>query len=113
MRFPLKVTAPVEPAVASCSDNVLPLPFTVPVTPIVPLPLFKVVSPANVNAAKFIAVLVVLIVPKVVVVPAVLVKPPVKVSALEPALPKVTPPVLLKVVALVMVLVPVPFKATA
>ena len=64
-----------------------------------------------VRAAKLILLFVVLMLPLSVVVFAVLVIPLVKLKI--PPLPKVTPFVLLKVVAVVIVLVPEPNKLTA
>ena len=75
------------------------------------MPLLKVVAPVMVVAPKLRLLFVVLTVPFRVVVLAVLVKPLVKLKV--PALPKVTPFVLLKVVAVEMVLVPEPNKFTA
>ena len=75
------------------------------------MPLLKVVAPVIVVAPKLIALFVVLMMPLSVVVLAVLVKPLVKFKV--PALPKVTPFVLLKVVAVEIVLVPAPNKFTA
>ncbi len=81
---------------------------------IAPVPLLTVESDVNVTAPKFIAVLVVAIVPDMLVPPvtAVVTKPPVKVSiSLSLPLPNVTPPVLINVVSLV--IVASSFKATA
>ena len=108
---PLKVTAPIELAVASCKLKVWPLPLTLPLAEILPLPLFKEEMPLIVTAPKLILLLVVLTLPFKVVVLAVLVKPLVKLNV--PALPKVTPFRLLKVVAELIVFVPAPNKLTA
>ena len=109
--LPLKVTAPVELAVASCKLNVWPLPLTLPLAEILPLPLFKEEVPLMVTVPKLILLLVVLTLPFKVVVLAVLVKPLVKLNV--PALPKVTPLRLLKVIAVEMVELPEPNKLTA
>ena len=75
------------------------------------VPASRVVTPARVTAPKVKAVSVVLTVPRIVLVPAVETKPPVKVIVSPSLSPKVTPPVLENVAALVMV--PPSLKITA
>ena len=101
------VPTPVSIASVSAEPPVVPtvLPEIDNVPPVVAIAL----TPVNVVAAKLTGEFVVLTVPFNVVVLAVLVKPLVKLNV--PALPNVTPFVLLNVVALVMVLV-APFITT-
>ena len=94
-----------------CKLKLWPAPLTAPLTEIVPLPELKALAPLTVTAAKLMPLFVVLMVPLSVVVFAILVTPLVKFKV--PPLPKVTPFLLLKVVAVVIVPVPVPNKFTA
>ena len=109
---PFKVIVPA-PELVKVSELVLAtLPLVVPIA-ILPVPEARALvdAPANVTAPSVNPVLVVLMVaPVKLVVLAELVKPPVKVEVLP--LPKLTPAVFKKVVALVTELV-VPFNATA
>ena len=87
-----------------------PLPVKVP-KEIVPLPLLKLLVPLMRAEPKVRLLFVVFTVPLSVVVLAVLVKPLLKLKV--PPFPRVTPFVLLKVVALLIVFVPEPKRFTA
>ena len=76
-----------------------------------PLPELKALAPLTVRAAKLMLLFVVLMLPLSVVALAVLVTPLVKFKV--PPFPKVTPFLLLKVVAVVIVPAPAPNKFTA
>ena len=108
---PFKVIVPAPELVKESELVLATLPLVAPIA-ILPVPEAKLlVAPASVVVPSDKPVLVVLTVaPVKVVVLAVLVKPPVKVEVLP--LPKLTPAVSSKVVALVIALV-VPLNATA
>ena len=107
---PVKVCAPV--VVRFKLKGVVLSELSVELKLIAPLPVLKLLSPLKETAPKLILLFVAFTAALSVVVLAVLVKPLVKLKVSPPS-PKVTPFVLLKVVAAVMVFGPEPVKLTA
>lgn len=110
-RWPLLPTVPFKVTVFVAEGELKAKAPEIAPTEIAPLPLLKLVFPARVRAPREIGALLVLMVPPIVVVLAVLVKPLVKLKV--PLLPRVTPLLLLKTVAALIVFVPDPNRFTA